>query len=59
MVKTLTNRDIDDGKKISALFLTLPEEDKAMVIGYLSALKDKEIDGNGDTFSKIKARKNE
>lgn len=43
MAKVLTSRDIDDGKKISALFSTLSEENKTMAIVYLSALRDKEI----------------
>lgn len=47
MEKTLTNRDIDEGKKISALFSTLSEENKTMAIVYLSALRDKEIADSG------------
>lgn len=43
MTKTRTSRDIDDGKKISALFSTLSEENKIMAIVYLSALRDKEL----------------
>lgn len=43
MTNGLTSKDIDDGKKISALFSTLSEEDKTMAIVYLSALRDKEI----------------
>lgn len=42
MLKTLTSRDIDDGKKISALFTTLLQESKIMAIAFLSALRDKE-----------------
>lgn len=42
-----TNRDIDEGKKISALFSTLSEENKTMAIAYLSALRDKEIADSG------------
>ncbi len=38
-----TNRDIDDGKRISALFSTLSDENKTMAIVYLSALRDKEL----------------
>lgn len=41
--KTRTNREIDEGKRISALFSTLSEENKTMAIVYLSALRDKEI----------------
>lgn len=47
MLKTLTNRDIEDGKKISELFATLSEENKTMAIVYLSALRDKEIADSG------------
>lgn len=38
-----TDREIDEGKKISALFSMLSEENKTMAIVYLSALRDKEI----------------
>lgn len=47
MLKTLTSRDIDEGKKISTLFSTLSEESKTMAIVYLSALRDKEIADSG------------
>lgn len=47
MTKTLTSRDIDEGKKIAALFSTLSEGNKIMVIAYLSALRDKEIADSG------------
>lgn len=47
MLKELTSRDIDEGKRISALFSTLSEENKTMAIVYLSALRDKEIADNG------------
>lgn len=43
MSNTLTQKDIEDGKKISVLFSTLSEENKTMAIVYLSALRDKEI----------------
>lgn len=43
MAKTLTSKDIEDGKKISAIFSNLSEENKTMAIVYLSALRDKEI----------------
>lgn len=42
-----TDRDIDEGKKISALFATLSEENKTMAVVYLSALRDKEIADGG------------
>ncbi|EOS47126.1 hypothetical protein C810_01442 [Lachnospiraceae bacterium A2] len=47
MTRTLTSKDIDDGKKISALFSNLSEENKTMAIVYLSALRDKEIADSG------------
>lgn len=47
MSNTLTQKDIEDGKKISALFSILSEENKTMAIVYLSALRDKEIADSG------------
>lgn len=47
MVSVLTKKDYEDGKKISALFSTLSEENKTMAIVYLSALRDKEIADSG------------
>lgn len=43
MSKTLTEKDIKDGKRISEIFAVLSEENKNMAIVYLSALRDKEI----------------
>lgn len=43
MSRTITSKDINEGKRISALFSTLSEEDKTIAIVYLSALRDKEI----------------
>lgn len=43
MSKTLTKKDYEDGRKISAIFSNLSEETKTMAIVYLSALRDKEI----------------
>lgn len=43
MKRNLTSKDIEDGKRISALFSTLSEENKTMAIVYLSALRDKEV----------------
>ncbi len=43
MEKMLTNKDIEEAKKISLLFSVISEESKMMVISYLSALRDKEI----------------
>ncbi len=43
MEKSLTNKDIEDGKKISIIFSNLSEENKTMAMVYLSALRDKEI----------------
>lgn len=39
----LTNKEIEDGKKISMIFSKLSEENKTMAMVYLSALRDKEI----------------
>ena len=47
MNNTLTVKDIEDGKKISALFSNISEESKMMAIVYLSALRDKEIAETG------------
>lgn len=41
--RTRTSKDIDDGKRISALFSALSESNKTMAIVYLSALRDKEL----------------
>lgn len=43
MSKALTEKDIQDGKKISETFALLSEDAKNMVIVYLSALRDKEL----------------
>lgn len=43
MNKNLSQKDIDDGKKIAEIFTTLSEENKNMAIVYISALRDKEI----------------
>lgn len=40
---TLKRTDIEDGKRIVDIFVTLSEENKNMAIVYLSALRDKEI----------------
>lgn len=50
------SRAIEDGKKISALFSTLSEENKTMAIVYLSALRDKEI---ADSARNVEFRKEE
>lgn len=43
MHKALTEKDIQDGKRISETFALLSEDAKNMVIVYLSALRDKEL----------------
>lgn len=43
MRKQLSEKDINDARKISALFSSLSEENKTMAVVYLSALRDKEI----------------
>ena len=40
MEKSLTNKDIEDGKKISIIFSNLSEENKTVAMVYLSALRD-------------------
>lgn len=45
-LKIRTEKEIDEGKRISALFSTLSEEGKTMAMVYLSALRDKEIIDN-------------
>lgn len=47
MKKTYTSKDIEDGKRFNDLFETLSDENKTMVIVYLSALRDKEIADSG------------
>lgn len=49
MHNVLTEKDIEDGKKISALFSNISDESKMMAIVYLSALRDKEIAEDGRT----------
>ena len=43
MTKALTEKDIQDGKRISEMFATLSEDAKNIAVAYLSALRDKEI----------------
>lgn len=43
--KTLTEKDISEGKKLSDIFSELSEVGKSMAISYLSALRDKELAG--------------
>lgn len=40
---TLTQSDIEDGKKLAGVFASLSEEAKMMALAYLSALRDKEV----------------
>ena len=49
MQNKLTGKDIEDGKRISALSSNISEESKMMAIVYLSALRDKEIAETGRT----------
>lgn len=53
MAKKITERDIKDGKDIAALFENISEESKIMIIGYLSALKDKEIADSGKKLQEV------
>lgn len=50
----LTEKDIEDGKKISTIFSMMSEESKTMAMVYLSALRDKEI---ADGLKKQNVRK--
>lgn len=43
MLAKITEKDLEDGKKINELFLNLSEEGQIMVIAYMSALQDKEV----------------
>lgn len=47
MALELSNKDIEDGKKIAVLFSNLSEENKTMAMVYLSALRDKEVADSG------------
>lgn len=47
MVKHLTDKDIEDGKRISMIFRDLSEIDKIRAETYLSALRDKELTDSG------------
>lgn len=40
---TLTQNDIEDGKRLASVFSSLSEEAKMMALAYLSALRDKEV----------------
>lgn len=53
MTKNLTNKDIEDGKKISLIFSNLSEENKTMAMVYLSALRDKEIADSGKQLQEV------
>lgn len=53
MTKNLTNKDIEDGKKISIIFSNLSEENKTMAMVYLSALRDKEIADSGKQLQEV------
>lgn len=46
MKQQLTNKDIEDGRRISLIFSELSEENKTMAMVYLSALRDKDIADN-------------
>ncbi len=55
----VTEKDIQDGKKISELFAILSEDNKNMVIVYLSALRDKELADSSKDNSQQKLLKNQ
>lgn len=48
MEQQLTNKDIEDGRRISLIFSELSEENKTMAMVYLSALRDKDIADNAN-----------
>lgn len=41
--KVLTEKDLEDGKKIKELFESLGEEEKNMALIYMSALRDRSM----------------
>lgn len=43
MTMTVSEKDIQDGKKIMSLFESLTEEDKNLCLVYISALRDKQL----------------
>lgn len=53
MENALTEKDIEDGKRISELFKRLSEGDKNMAIAYLSALGDKAIADSSKELVKV------
>lgn len=46
MKKRLSQKDIEDGKKINEIFQNLGEKEKDMAIVYLSALMDRQMVAN-------------
>lgn len=42
-MSSLTDKEINDGKKIAELFESLTEENKNMCLIYISALRDKQM----------------
>lgn len=41
--KKMTQKDLEDGKKISDVFASLDEVSKTMAMVYISALRDKQL----------------
>ena len=55
----MTEKDIQDGKKIAELFAILSENNKNMAMVYLSALRDKELADSSKDDSQQKSFKNQ
>lgn len=46
-------KNVEDAKKISAIFSDISDESKTMAIVYLSALRDKEIADSGRQLQEV------
>ena len=56
MNQQLTNKEIEDGKRIALIFSNLSEENKTMAMVYLSALRDKEVADKANTERKCNGK---
>lgn len=54
-----TEKDIEDGRRISALFLSLSNNGRIRASTYLSALRDKELDEIREAAEQSEAREPE
>ncbi len=59
MQKALTEKDMQDGKRISETFALLSEDAKNMVIVYLSALRDKELADSSKKLRTVASKEQE